>query len=106
MNSAEMCEKVFIKQRVKYYKKYFLNKEIQTAIYDAFQENLKSLAGAYIKFLLLYDCLKIISKSEEFEQNYDKDTRLYIKTMVKGLKILYKGLEEILCPLTEGLLGE
>ena len=89
MYTEEMCKEEYRKHRTKYFKLYFENKNINEAIYNSFRKNVISLSGAYLNFLIMCDCLEIISKNKDYKKNTNLETKMHVRNVIKGIKSIY-----------------
>ena len=102
-----MDDELFIKELIEannvYFKKYFVNNDINTAIYSTFTEGLKILLKAYTKFLFLENGINTIKNNKKVWKSIDYDTKNDIKLFLKGVKMINENIKSILEPITNGM---
>lgn len=106
MSEIEQFEKLIKEARVRYFKKHFVSKNIDTAMYESNKEIILELASTSVKISILIDCLCIIRKNKNYFLKLDNDCQKRVKTNIIGLKVIHKELDNILKPILEGLQAE
>ena len=102
-----MDEEMFIKKLNQandiYFKKHFLNQDINTAISEAMTEGLKVLLKAYAKFVFLENSICRIKNNKKFWKTLDIETKVTVKLALNGVKKINKVIQNILVPISEGM---
>lgn len=101
-------EKDFIKdykmERIKFYEKNFLGRNIYTAFCDVFESSLIRLASVYMQFLLLRDCMNIII-NDDLAIKMNKDQKKVWLESLSGLDVICGDLENIIKPINDGMIS-
>lgn len=106
MIMQEQFETEMKKLRVHYFKKYFLDKNINDAIYESAKDTILELTSTMTKVSLLIECLCILRKDEKFFSRLDYECKRRMKSSIIGFKIIKRELEGILKPISDGLMGK
>lgn len=106
MYTIEDYEKEYNKFKVNYFKKNFLNKDINSALGDAAKNAIFALLAAQVKFILLFECLNVIKAEKAVWGKFNRKTRIRINQTIEAAELISKDLEEILKPISDGLCGE
>ena len=90
------------KQKVlNYFDKYFVNKDIKDAVFDALKNGTLKLSGVYIEFCMICDCLEIIVDNEKLSVEYKK----IIDNILLGISEIKSDIEDIITQIAEGIIG-
>ena len=90
------------KQKIlNYFDKYFVNKDIKDAVFDALKNGTLKLSGVYIEFCMICDCLEIIVNNEKLTVEYKK----IINDILLGISEIKSDIEDIITQIAEGIIG-
>ena len=106
MSEFEQFEKLIKETRIRYFKKHFINNDINVAMYEAIKEILLELAGTTIKISLLINWLCTIRKNKKYFLKLDNAYQKRVKINIIGLKAIQKKLDNTLKPILQGLQAE
>lgn len=106
MTSAEKEKKLYKKYRTEYFKKYFIAKNIDTAMYESSKDIILDLTSLLVKICMLIECLDILRHDEKFFSKLNYTCKQRFKTILTGMKMIKKILYNILKPICEGLSEE
>lgn len=106
MTTQQQMEKLYKKYRTKYFKKYFLDKNIHEAMYESSKMVILNLVIIQTKISMLTDCLSTLRRDKEFFSTLNNETQRIMKSYIIGYKSLNREVEKILKPILAGLKGE
>ncbi|MCM1004508.1 MAG: hypothetical protein NC408_09235 [Candidatus Gastranaerophilales bacterium] len=106
MTTPKEVEAVYKKYRTKYFKKYFLGRNINEAMYESSRMIILNLTAVQTKLCVLIDCLNVLRRDKELFSKLDSETRRIMKTNIIGYKVINRDLENILKPILASLNGE
>ena len=88
------------KQRInQYFKRYFLNKNINEAIFDVIKDGTIKLSGVYIDFCMICNCLEIIIDNKMIP----KEDKKLVNEVLMGVTEIKSDIENIVTQIAEGL---
>lgn len=106
MTSKEEFETHYKKYRTEYFKKHFVDKNINEAIYETSGNIILKLTAILTEISMLTDCLCTLKSNKKFFSKFDSDCKRRFKINIIGLKSISKELDNILRPILEGLEGK
>lgn len=106
MASKEEFESLYKKYRTKYFKKYFLGKNINEAMYKTSQDIITNLAAMQTQIGMFIDSLSVLRKDKKFFNKLDEQTQWRIRSNIIGYKLISRDLDKILKPILKGLQEE
>lgn len=102
MFNEEEFKKIINEQRRKYFEKYFLQNNINVALYTASRDAIIKLTTAYLNFALLNDSVNFISNDKLLWKKLSTDTQNQITDIKPGIKEVSKNIENILIAIVDG----
>ena len=90
----------------KYFKKYFLGKNINEAMYKTSQDIITNLAAMQTQIGMFIDSLSVLRKDKKFFNKLDEQTQWRIRSNIIGYKLISRDLDKILKPILKGLQEE
>lgn len=103
MTSKEEFEAHYKKYRTKYFKKHFVGKNINEAIYETSSNIILKLTAILTEIGMLTDCLCTLRSDKKFFSKLDSDCKRRFRINIIGLKTISKELNNILKPILEAL---
>lgn len=102
MFNEEEFKKIINEQRRKYFSKYFLQNNINVALYTATRDAIIKLTTAYLNFALLNDSVNFISNDKLLWKKLSTDTQNQITDIKPGIKEVSRNIENILIAIVDG----
>ena len=102
MFNEEEFKKIINEQRRKYFSKYFLQNNINVALYTASRDAIIKLTTAYLNFALLNDSVNFISNDKLLWKKLSTDTQNQITDTKPGIKEVSRNIENILIAIVDG----
>ena len=90
---------IYKQKIIKYFEKYFLNKNIDDAVFDAIKNGIVKLSGVYVEFCMICDCLDIIVDNEKLPIENKK----FINDIILGISKIKSDIENIITQIAEGM---
>lgn len=92
-------DEIFKQRFNQYFKRFFLDKNINEAIFDVIKDGTIKLSGVYIDFCIICNCLDIIANNEKITEN---DKKL-VNEVLMGAAEIKSDIENIVTQIAEGL---
>ena len=96
MISKEKFEKLYKKHRTEYFKKHFLGKNINEAMYKTSKDIITNLAAIQTQIGMFIDSLSMLRKDKNFFNKLDEQTQWAMKSNIVGYKLISRDLDNIL----------
>ena len=90
---------IYKQKIIKYFEKYFLNKNIDDAVFDAIKNGIVKLSGVYVEFCMICDCLDIIVDNEKLPIENKK----FINDIILEISKIKSDIENIITQIAEGM---
>ncbi len=90
---------IYKQKIIKYFEKYFLNKNIDDAVFDAIKNGIVKLSGVYVEFCMICDCFDIIVDNEKLPIENKK----FINDIILGISKIKSDIENIITQIAEGM---
>ena len=88
------------KERTNFYMKYFADKDIDIAFYNALMDSIKKIAAAYLYLLFLKDCTNFIINNN-YQMGLDNKSKNFWQENLEILDYICENIELILEPIIE-----